>query len=267
MIRAPALLALAALLAGCESVPDSGDVVTAQVLAQPRSRAELAGGYTGLHAALRAGVARADAERGRLWRAQCVDPDAGTGVRGRAMTLLLPDGVDPAPGALVEVAPLEGTGPQGRHARFIAVLAGPLPAGAPLPPGWRLSFDRPRPLCSPPGAAAGRVHVQLSGAVAAWEIDFAQAELARHSLASDAELAAGRIVVVACQLKVADGSDWTRPSWIARVPGTLAARVGAVVRLRAGAEDGGRHAAPLADVLDLLPGVPPAPGNGVVRCR
>jgi hypothetical protein len=80
-------------------------------------------------------------------------------------------------------------------------------------------------------------------------------------------MSAGRIVVAGCQLKVVDGSDWTRPSWIARVPAGPALGVGELVRSRTGAEDGSRAVGSPAEVLERLPAVPQPGGLDVVRCR
>jgi hypothetical protein len=269
LLAAASLPALLAVLAGCESMPSPGEELRAQVVAVPRSRAELDGGFTRLHAALRAGVARADAEAGRLWLAQCVEPEASAleGLRPRTATLLLPPGLQPAVGTVVEIDALQGSHARDlrRHGRFVNALGSA--SAAADPSGWRRYLGNPRPLCRPDGAAEGRWRVQLVGAVAAWEIDFARAELARHDAIADAELAAGRVALVSCQLKVADGSDWTRPSWLTRTPDRPPLRVGDVVRIVAGAEEAGRAAGPLARVLEVVPGVAPPSDSGVVRCR
>lgn len=249
---------LAVALAGCESAPSSGEVVIAGVVAVPKSRGELAGGFGQLHAALRAGVGRGEAAAGRLWLAQCLeaDPTAPDGLLPRVATLVLPPGETAAFGALVQVDTLRGAhaADRRRHGRFVARVAERTPPPGAEAPGWRTYFGRPSPLCRADGMPEGRWQVQLRGAVAAWEIDFAQAELARHDSLGDDELAAGRVVVASCQLKVMDGSDWTRLSWVARVPGGQALAVGDVVRLRAGAEESGGRVAPLAQVLGPAPG-------------
>lgn len=268
-----AMLAVAGLvgLAGCESTPRPGATVHAQVLEQPRSRGELSGGSTSLHAALGAGVGRAEAERGRLWRAQCVEPDAASreGLRPRVATLLLPEGTAARPGALVEIDALQGDHPtdRHRHGRLVAVLAEAAPADNAEAAGWRRIFDRLRPLCRPDGVGDGRWRVQLLGAVTAWEVDFAQAERVRHGAFDAAEFEAGRVVVVACQLKMVDGGDWNRLRWLARVPAGPAPRVGDVVQLRVGAQEFSRDTEPIAEVLAPAPGVPRPPGTGVVRCH
>lgn len=255
------------VLAGCESMPTPGDTVHAEVTAVPRSRGELGGGFTSLHAALHAGVARREAEQGRLLRAQCVDDDpaAPGGLRPRSATLLLPEGRTVAVGQVVEIDTLTAAhaADRRRHGRLVSVP----PALAPDDPAWRVSFGTPRPLCRPPGLAEGRWRVQLAGPVAAWEIDFALAEKARHESIDDTELAAGRIVQVSCQLKVIDGADWTRVNWLARLPAGLEARPGQVMRLRTGAEEGGRHSGPLAAVLGPAPERAAPGGTAVVRCR
>jgi hypothetical protein len=269
-VTALAVLALAGL-AACESTPRPGATVRAQVLEQPRSRAELSGGDTALHAALGAGVGRAEAERGRLWRAQCVEPDPASheGLRPRVATLLLPEGSAARAGALVEIGALSGghANDRYRHGRLVAVLAEAGPAGTAEAAGWRRSFDRLRPLCRPEGVPEGRWRVQLLGAVTAWELDFAQAERMRHGAFDEAEFAAGRAVVVACQLKMVDGGDWNRLRWLARVPAGPAPRVGDVVELRVGAQEFSRDTAPIAEVLGPAPGVARPAGNGVVRCH
>lgn len=263
-------------MAGCESIPAPGAQVQAEVVAIPKDRADLQGGFTHLHAALRAGVQRADAERDRLWLAQCVEPDAGAPgrVRSRTVTLLVPGplalGVAPGEGALVEIEALQGAHAtdRHRHGRLTGVEAPAGPAASDAP-GWRRDSGRLRPVCRPEGAAEGRWRVQLHRTVSAWEIDFAMAERARHESLTDAELAAGRVVVARCQLKVVDGSHWTRPSWIARLPQGQAARVGDLVQLRTGAEEAGRATAPLAQVLGpgLRQGVARPQAPGVVRCN
>jgi hypothetical protein len=260
--------AAATLLTGCESVPRPGDVVTAQVVAQPRSRAEIPAPFGALHAALRAGVERADAERGRLLSAQCLQPDTGArdGVRGRVATVLVPDGVPAPPGALLEIEIDAQVGADARpHGRFAGLAPATTPAAEPA--AWARSFGRDRPLCRPAGLAEGRWRVQSGGPVAAWELGFARAELARHDSLGDAELAAGRVVQVSCRLKVVDGSDWTLVTWLARHPDGPALQVGDVVRLRAGADEGGGATGALAQVLGPAPGVRAPGGNAVVRCH
>lgn len=254
-------------LAGCESMPTPGQTVYAEVTALPRSRAELDGGFASLHAALQAGVSRRDAEQGRLLRAQCVDDDgaAPEGLRPRSATLLRPEGPAVAVGSVVEIEALQAAhaADRRRHGRLAAVLP-PAPAAD---PAWRIYFGTPRPLCRPPGLPDGRWRVQVAGPVAAWEIDFATAEKARHERFDDAELAAGRIVRLSCQLKVIDGADWSRVTWLARLPAGLDARPGQVLRLRAGAEEAGRRVAPLAAVLGPAPDRDAPGGTAVVRCR
>jgi hypothetical protein len=269
--RVRALLAglVPLVLAGCESTPRVGEVVTAQVTAQPRARAELTGGFTPLHAALRAGVVRADAERGRLVLAQCLEPDAGApdGLRARVATLLLPEGVQAPPGALLDIDTLGGAHATDsrRHGRFVALA--PASSAQAEPAAWRTVFGRARPLCRPPGLPEGRWRVQSTRTVAAWELGFAQAERARHDAFSDADFAAGRVLELRCQLKVLDGSDWTLMTWLARAAEGPPPPVGAVLRLRAGAEEGGDAPGPPAQVLGPAPGVAAPGGQAVVRCR
>lgn len=262
-------VALVMGLGGCESTPRIGETVQAQVTALPRSRADLDTGFTALHAALRAGVVRADAERGRLLRAQCLEPDPGArdGLRPRVATLRLPDGVQAAAGTLIDIDHLQGAhaADSRRHGRYVAPAPASTPATA--PEAWRSLFGSARPLCRPAGLPEGRWRVQVAGPVAAWELDFAQAEMARHAAFDDAELAAGRIVQLSCQLKVMDGSDWTVVTWLARLPEGLQPRQGEVLRLQAGAEELGKDRGPLARVLGPAPGVAAPGGNAIVRCR
>lgn len=268
---------IASSLVGCQLTPSSGEVVDAQVVAVPRSRADLEGGFTDLHAALAAGVGRAEAEGGRLWRARCVEPDASArdGQQPRIATLLLPEGTALRAGALVEIdAQPRAEATDGRlatdrhrHGRFVAVVADGGPAGNAEAANGQSDFDRSRPLCRQEGLALGHWRVQLLGAVQAWEVDFAQAERARHGAFDDAEIAVGRVVVIACQLKTMDGGDWNRPRWLARVRTPATPGVGDVVQVRVGAREFSRDAAPVAEVLAPATSMTRALGGGVVRCR
>lgn len=262
-----ALAVAAALLAGCETTPRPGAAATAQVIAVPRTRAELGGGHARLHAALRSGVNRASAERGRLALAECAEPDAGErdGVRWHSATVLLPDGVPATPGTfldLQDVATAPGTATR-HHGRFLAPA--PAPTGAEAIRS-RYSQDADT-RCRPPGMPEGRMRVRLHRAVAPWELDFALPELQRHERFGAQELAAGRVVLLSCQLKVMDGGDWYRPVWLARVPPGLELRVGQVVDLRAGATEDSKDVEPLAQVLGLAAHARAPGGNAVVRCR
>jgi hypothetical protein len=269
---APLALGVAVLAAGCESIPAPGTTITAQVMEAPRTRAELAGGYGHLYPALRAGVTRADAQGGRLVIAQCGEPDTAVrdGVRWHVVTTVLPPALKPTPGLLLDVEvplapdPVTGaTSTPRRHGVVVAAAAAPDPAQmVPSAVG-----DSLRPVCQPPGSATGRWRVQFSRTVAPWEIDFAVAELARRDRFGDAEIGAGRVVLVGCQLKVIDGADWNRPTWLARAPAGVAPRVGDIVRVRAGASEMGKDVEPLSEVLGPAPGVSAPQGLAVVRCR
>jgi hypothetical protein len=265
MLGALGLSGAALLLAACETIPDAGSTITAQVLALPKDRAALGGGHSHLYSALRAGVTRAEAERGRVATGQCGDVDASAsgGVRWRVATTVLPDGLKAAPGLLVEIDVPASAGEVRPHGVFVATVKDPDPAHF-----VRSAVgDAMRPLCRPPGAPEGRWRLQVRGAVPAWEFDFAMPELARRDRFTDAELAAGRVAVVVCQLKVADGSDWNRPSWLARLPAGLTLRVGDVVRVRAGASEMGKAVEPATEVLAVVPGATAPGGLAVVRCH
>lgn len=266
-LRLCALLMAAGLLASCESIPAPGETVIAQVLEVPRDRAELRGAHSHLYAALRVGVVRADAEHGRLALGRCAEPDerARGGVRVHVATTVLPVGTPATRGAVVEVAlaQLSPGGPTQRHGVFVASVPTPEPAHVVRP----AAGGSTRPLCRPPGLPQGRWRIELSGPVSAWEIDFARAELARREQFGDDELADGRVVLAGCQLKVVDGSDWNRPTWLARAQAGLSLRVGDVVRLRSGASEMDKTSEPLAEVLGPAPGVTAPSGVSVVRCH
>jgi hypothetical protein len=255
------------LLAGCETTPAAGEAATAQVIAVPLSRADLRGYHGSLHAAVRAGVTSEDATRGRLVRGECAERDAGArdGIRFREATTILPEGTPTARGILVDIAKLSpaAEGLMRQHGDFVA-LAPTLQAAEaiPSPVGSRLHTP-----CHPKDLPKGQLRVQLLGAVAAWQLDFARSELARHDQFSDTELAAGRAVMLACQLKVADGGDWYRPVWLARTPEDLSLRLGDVVQLRTGALADSKDVEPMPQVMALERGRPAPGGNAVVRCR
>jgi hypothetical protein len=271
------LAVIASNLVGCESTPSIGQVVNAHVLAVPQSRADLKGGFTDLHAALSAGVGRAEADEGRLWRAQCVEPGASAadGLQPRIATLLLPEGTALRAGAVVDIeahprveaADSRPANDRSRHGRFVAVVAEGGRAVEEDAADCPSSFDCLRPVCQPEGLAGGHWRVQLFGAVQAWEVDFAQAERARHGAFDDAEIAVGRVVVIACQLKVVDGGDWNRLRWLARVPSGATPGVGDVVQVRVGAREFSRDVGPIAEVLAPTSSAARPPGIGVVRCR
>lgn len=261
-----AAVAALVLLSACETTPSVGATATAQVIAIPRSRADLPGSYGEVHAAVRAGVTRSSAERGRLVLGQCAerDPTAHRGVRWRSVTTVLPEGVAATRGTLVEIDQLVASpSDEGRHhGRFVA-------AGGTLDPAHAIPSsvsDEPGTVCRPGGLPGGRMRVRLHSPVPADAYDFGAAELRRQQQFSDAELAAGRVVTLACQLKVVDGSDWYKAGWIARMPEGLDLQVGDAVRVRAGAEDASKDVEPMTQVL-ALDATAAARRNAVVRCR
>jgi hypothetical protein len=251
------------LLAGCETAPRAGSDTTAQVLDVVSDRHSLREGHPELHAALRAGVGRADLEAGRLVQGECGVPDATQprGLRWHTLTTLLPAGARPAPGSLVDLRDAQGAWPAtGPHPppRLHGHYLGPAPAAA----------DPQAPvLCQPPGLPAGQWRIKLRGPLPAWAFDFAQPGLQRLAAFSDADFARGRVLRLGCQLKVADGGDWYVPLWIARAPDGLRLKPGDVVRLRAGAEANSKDTGPAAEVLGLQAGVGAPRGNAVVGCR
>lgn len=252
------------LLAGCETAPRSGAQSHAAVTQVARERSQLGGTYRHLHAALRAGVTRADVAAGRLVRGECLAPEEGPGggVRAQVFTLLLPQGLSLPLQTLADAQEVRADG-SSRHLRYLA-------GGAELgPTDMRPSAfagGRDYPLCRQPGSAASQSRLLVTGVYQGWEFDFAAAELARHDQFSDAELAAGRVVQVSCQLKVVDGSDWYAPVWWARVPSGLSLQPGDAVLLQAGAENGSKDTGPLAQVLARAPQPAGAPSSGRVLC-
>jgi hypothetical protein len=263
-LLAAAACAAAALLAGCQTTPPAGSVVTAQVLDVPRTRAGLKPLYADLHAAVLAGVTREDAARGRLVLGECAEPDGAAqgGLRFPLVTVVLPPGVQAQPGTLVDVGDvLSAAGASPRfHGRFRA-LGPPLTAETAVQSPFG---DRLHARCD----AAGRgMRVQVRRAIHASEVDFARPEVRRHQGVRDEEFARGLVAIAACQLKVVDGADWYRPAWIARVPAGLELRPGQVVRLRTGAAESSTDTEPLAEVIGLDARNAPPGGNAVVRCH
>lgn len=248
------------LLAACQTVPSAGTQVQAVVTQVPRDRGALRDHYRDLHAALLAGVARVEFVAGRLVRGECLESEVtpGGGTRPRVSTALLPPGVKVQLRTFMDAEEVRADGAS-LHLRYLA-------AGAELEPSVTgpsaFVGGRDYPLCRQPGSPSGRSRLLVTGVYQGWEYDFAKAELARHEQFSDAELSAGRVVQVSCQLKVLDGSDWHAPVWWARVPASLNLEVGDRVQLQAGAESGSKDAAPLATVLARTapsPGKDPAP--------
>ena len=260
------LVAGTAVLAACQTTPRAGSDTRVQVTEIPTQREQLRGGYRHLHPALRAGVTRADFEAGRLVQGECAEPDA-TQPQGRrwvGVTVLLPAGTAIAAQSLIEVD-TTGQGGRHRHGRFVG--AGPALNGTTGFVPWPGS-DRRAAWCRASDAAtSGVLRVLVRGAVPTWEHPFAVAELARPDRFSVADFAAGRVAVVRCQLKVVDGGDWHAPDWLARVPPGLNLKIGDVVRLRAGADEGSKDTGPEAQVLARLDGERGPGGNAVVRCH
>lgn len=263
----PTLLA-AALLAGCETAPRAGTETRAQVVEVLRERQALRDGQPELHPALRAGVTAQQVEAGRLVQGECAEPDATRrlGLRWTSVTALLPAGTAAAslaPGSVIEVRDPQpawpaqpGDGPPAhRHGGFVGIAAGTPDAA------------RSPTLCHASGLPGVVWRVRLRGAVPGWMHPFAQAGLQRLEAFGDDDFRAGRVLRLACQLKMVDGGDWYAPAWIARAPEGLPLRVGDVVRLRAGAEAQSKDAGPATEVLgrDSTSGAPG--GNAVVRCR
>ncbi|QIM51276.1 hypothetical protein [Hydrogenophaga crocea] len=269
-MQRPMLLPLfaAALLAGCETAPRAGADTRAQVVEVLRERQALRDGHPELHPALRAGVTAQEMEAGRLVQGECAEPDATRplGLRWTGVTALLPAGTAAAslaPGSVIEVRdprpawPVRPGGPPPAHLHggFAGSAAGTADAA------------RTPTLCHAAGLPGSVWRVRLRGAVPGWMHPFAQAGLQRLEAFSDDDFRAGRVLRLACQLKVVDGGDWYAPVWIARAPEGLPLRVGDVVRLRAGAEAQSKDAGPAAEVLARDSSASAPGGNAVVRCR
>ncbi len=273
---------VACALSACQTTPSPGSDIRAQVHAVPLTRQALDRGAThgDLHAALRAGATAADATAQRLVLAGCGLPDADPAGSTRlyTVTTVLPAGLALARGAVmqlkVEGDPFGGSRLDGRfptvHGRFEALA----PAGQPLDETtgvpWRLKpGDRPvlQVRCWPMEGEPGLVQAAYFRTVRDDEMRFAAAEAARHALFSDAELANGRVVRVRCRLQTADGAEWHTPEFLARAPGETPWRVGDVVRLRAGVDEGSREGGPVGQVLAREDRATTSKGRTAVNCR
>lgn len=238
------LAATVAWLAGCQITPPIGSTTTVQVLSIPAQRSSLGGGYRDLHAALRAGVTRADVELGRLVLGECVEADpAGDGRQvpltvttllpaGMAWPLATPVDVVTASGVTPDV---DGVRPTRQHGRFL----GPAPGVV----GDAL------PRCRLEGAGPGVMRVALRLRVQAWQHDFAAAELARHDRFSDSDFAARSVVEVGCRVEALGDKDFMRMRWFVRRPPDMILATGDVIRLRAGASEDSKEAGPPAQIL------------------
>ncbi len=273
-VAAVMLAAATALLAGCQTTPAPGRELVGDVVAVPRTRAELTQGasHANLHAAVRAGVGPADVAAHRLVLASCALPDPGSsdGARLHTITTLVPAGTRLAPGMRLVLRapgdPFAGPRIQGRfpavHAAFLEARA----AEAPLDPSssvpWRLKPGDPiRQLvrCHPVGGAPDQAEASFFRTVGEAELRYAAAEAARVAGFTDAELSAGAAVRVRCALKLADGAEWHTPEFLARSPKGVNLRQGDIVRLRAGADEGSLQTGPLGEVLGRVD-IPSAPG-------
>lgn len=243
----------------------------------PRQRVELDARHAALHAALRAGVTRADFAAGRLVRGQCAERDASKpgGVAWVTATALLPPRASAAPKTLLLVATAASSESADVGGADSMRLHGPSVGNVPVlddSNGIRtdpvIGTSAPlRALCRPPSTPAGLVQIEVMGPVRPWEFDFAAAELARHAQFSDAELATGAVVQVSCQLKVLDGGDWYAPVWLGRAPAGLNLAPGDVVALRAGAEENSKDVEPPAQVLARAERGADRRQVDLVRCR
>lgn len=245
----PALAAVSlALLAGCSVGPSAGSVTQAQVISLPALRSSLGGGSRDLHAAVRTGVQRDDVAAGRLVRGDCVEPDpeAYGGRVSFTVTTLLPAGTPWPVTSLVDVVTPAGVTPDAvgarptrQHGQFVAFAS--QPAGS----------DAPR--CHPPGAAPGAMRVAVAVRYQTWQFDSAQAEVQRHDQFSDADFAARSVVELGCRVEAMGDKNFMQQRWFARRPPGLALAAGDTVRLRAGAAEGSKDVAPLAEILGPAP--------------
>lgn len=257
------------LLAACQSAPPTGTIATAEVVAVVESADRLRGALAELHPALRAGVTRDEVRGGRLALGRCVDVDPTDPARllQRRVSVRLPAGAA-APATLVEATAVAAPAPGDAspaaaqwHAEWRGI--GPaLDASSGVRP---FGANHPlEPLCRPSALPAGVVRVALQGLARVADFDLAAAELARHDQFTRADFAAGRVLRLRCELKVADGTPWRPVQWLALAPEGLAPREGDRVRLRAGAADETLATHPLAEVIERLPAV--ADARGPVRC-
>jgi hypothetical protein len=272
----------AALLVACQTTPSSGSDIRAQVHAVPLTRVALDIGATHgpLHGAVRAGASEAQARAKRVVLAGCALPEPGTasGARLYTVTTVLPAGVTPVPGALLQLSvdgdPFSGVRVEGRfpavHARFVAALPAPAVLDDRTGVAWRLKAGDPPSMevrCRPVGGDAAQVQAAYFRAVGDSELLFATAEAARHAQFSDAELAAGQVVRVRCRLRMADGGAWHTPEFLARAPAGLSLQAGDVVRLRAGVDEGSRQGGPVGQVLSREDPLTAAQRPRGVDCR
>ncbi len=251
-LRPATLIALAAgalaLLAGCSVGPTSGSVTQAQVISLPALRSSLGGGSRDLHGAVRAGVQRDDVAAGRLVRGDCVEPDpeAYGGRVAFTVTTLLPAGTPWPVNSLVDVVTPAGVTPDavgarptrqhGQFVNFAPEVAGSEP-----------------PRCHPPGAAPGAMRLAIAVRYQTWQFDFAQAEVRRHDQFSDADFASRSVVELGCRVEAMGDRDFMQQRWFARLPPGMALAAGDTVRLRAGAAEGSKDVAPLAEIIGPAP--------------
>lgn len=237
-----------ALLGGCQIAPASGSVTQAQVISLPALRSSLGGGDRDLHAAVRAGVDRADVAAGRLVRGACFEPDpqAYGGRVSFTVTTVLPAATPWPVASQVDVITPAGVTPDAvgarplrQHGRFVGFG----------PPG----ADDATPRCHPPGAAPGAMRLAVSVRVQTWQYDFAQAEVRRHDQFSDADFAARTVVELGCRVEAFGDRNFMQQRWLARLPPGLTLAAGDTVRMRAGAAEGSKDVAPLAVILGPAP--------------
>lgn len=252
MLRRATSLSLAAaslaLLSACQVGPGPGSVTQAQVLSLPALRSSLGGGHRDLHAAVRAGVQRDDVAAGRLVRGDCVEPDpqAYGGRVAFTVTTVLPAGTPWPLTSLVDVITPAGVTPDAvgarptrQHGQFAALAA-------------EVAGKEP-PRCHPPGAAPGAMRVAIAVRYQTWQFDFAQAELRRHDQFTDADFDTRSVVELGCRVEAFGDKNFMQERWLARRPAGMTLAGGDVVTLRAGAAEGSKDIAPLAEILGPAP--------------
>lgn len=261
LLRAVVVWAACLSLAGCESLPASGQTIRVEVVAVPLARAQLPRRNAQLLPALDAGIPAEAVAAGRLVLATCSSGEDASRRTLRSVVTLLPPGMAaPVSGALLEVArdagelTRLGTVESWHHlGRYLGSGAAALDERNGVrhvyPDGSsRLDAHCDRPTRS--GATSARVFRIVSPV----EYREAAAMRARHALAGDEELAAGRIAEVRCELQVIDGSNWRTPHWLVRLPPGTAVAKGEVIEVRAGASEDSDAAGPLSRYLRKLDG-------------
>jgi hypothetical protein len=112
-------------------------------------------------------------------------------------------------------------------------------------------------------------HVTLHRPIPVFELEYSQAERARHRQFTDQDFAEGRVGIGSCALRDTFGEVYYQPSWLFRVPNGTTVRKGDVVEIKLGEAESGAGVGTVSLMTRNLGRRPdfPSDGHAAIFCN